>query len=180
VPALTGIIFLFNATVKTTSNNLKILLTMTQLTKRRNGNGGLFPSLANDFFTDRFLTPRLFGFEGDFLNESMTVPPVNIEETDKEFKVDLCVPGMKRDDFKVDVENGTLNISSEKEEEKKEDDKNYKRREYYYNKFSRTFQLPENIDENNINAKYDNGVLQITIPKKEVKDAKPKKEIKVG
>lgn len=153
---------------------------MTQLTKRRNGNGGLFPSLTNDFITERFLTPRLFGFEGDFFNEGMTIPPVNIAETNKEFKIDLCVPGMKRDDFKVDVENGALTISSEKEEEKKEEDKNYKRREFTYNKFSRTFQLPENIDENNINAKYDNGVLQVAIPKKMETPAKPKKEIKVG
>jgi HSP20 family protein len=153
---------------------------MTQLTKRRNGNGGLFPALANDFLTEQFLTPRLLGFEGDFFNEGMTIPPVNVSETSKEFKMDLSVPGMKRDDFKVNIENGALTISSEKEEEKKEDDKNYKRREYSYNKFSRTFQLPENVDENNINAKYDNGILQVTIPKKEVTQTKPKKEIKVG
>jgi HSP20 family protein len=87
---------------------------------------------------------------------------------------------MKREDFKVDVENGALTISSEKEEEKKEEEKNYKRREFVYNKFSRTFQLPENIDENSINARYDNGMLQVTIPKKEIKESKQKKEIKVS
>jgi HSP20 family protein len=153
---------------------------MIQLTKRRNGNGGLFPSLSNDFLAEQFLNPHLFGFEGDFFNEGMTIPPVNVSETEKEFKMDLSAPGMKRDDFKVNIENGALTISSEKEEENKEENKNYKRREYSYNRFSRTFQLPENVDENNINAKYDNGILQITIPKKDIKPAKPKKEIKVG
>jgi HSP20 family protein len=153
---------------------------MTLLSKRKNGNGGLFPSLAGDLLSDRFFTPRLFGLDEDFLTEGMTIPPVNIQETNKEFKLELCVPGMKREDLKVDIEDGALTISSEKEEEKKEDDKTYKRREYYYNKFTRTFQLPENIDENSVNAKYDNGVLQVTIPKKEITQSKPKKEIKVG
>jgi HSP20 family protein len=109
----------------------------------------------------------------------MTIPPVNIEETNKEFKIDLCVPGMKREDFKVDVESGALTISSEKEEEKKEEDEKFKRREFSYHKFSRTFQLPENIDENNINAKYDNGILLVTIPKKEETKPKQKKKSKL-
>ena len=154
---------------------------MTELTKkRRNGNGGLFPSLGNDFLGNRFFTPRLFDFGDDFFNGSVAPPPANINETNKEFQLDLSVPGMKRDDFKVDVENGILTISSEKEEEKNEDGKNCCRREFSYSKFSRSFSLPENIDENNINAKYDNGMLKVTIPKKEETISKPKKEIKVG
>lgn len=150
---------------------------MTQLTKkRRNGNGGLFPFLRNDFFR----TPRLFDLDEDFFDSDTSAPPANIRETDKEYKLDLSVPGMKRDDFDVDVENGVLTISSEKEEERNEDDKNFHRREFSYNSFSRTFTLPDNVDENNIGAKYDNGMLQVTIPKTETSISKPKKQIKVA
>jgi HSP20 family protein len=153
---------------------------MTQLTKkRRNGNGGLFPLLRNDFLTNKFFTPRLFDFDDDFPLGEISSPPANINETDKEFQLDLSVPGMKRDDFKVDVEDGALTISSEKEEEKEEKDKNYRRREFSYSSFRRTFTLPDNVDENNINAKYDNGMLHVTIPKKEVTVSKPKKQITV-
>ena len=154
---------------------------MTQLTKRqKNGNGSLFPSIRNDFFTNRFLTPRFFDFNDEFFENGIATPPANIVETSKEFKLDLSVPGMKRDDFKVDVEDGVLTISSEKEEEKNETDKNYRRREFSYSSFSRTFSLPENADENKINAKYDNGMLQITIPKNEMTVSKSKKQITVG
>jgi HSP20 family protein len=151
----------------------------TELTqKRKNGNG--FPSLRNDLLSSNFFIPRLFDFEDDFLNRSIGVPLANITEDNKEYRIDLSVPGMKRDDFKVDVDNGILTISSEKEEEKKEDDKNYRRREFSFTSFSRTFTLPENTDESKIDAKYDNGMLQLTIPKKEVTVSKAKKQIKVS
>jgi HSP20 family protein len=154
---------------------------MTQLTKRRrNGNSGLFPTLRNDFLMSGFFPPRLFDFDEDLFTGGISSPPANIHETNKEFQLDLSVPGMKRDDFKVDVEDGVLTISSEKEEEKEDKDKNYRRREFSYSSFSRTFTLPENVDENNINAKYDNGMLHVTIPKKEVSMSKPKKQITVG
>jgi HSP20 family protein len=154
---------------------------MTQLMKRRrNGNTGLFPSLRNDFIIPNFFTPRLFDFDDTFFEGEMGIPPANINETNKEFELDLSVPGMKRDDFKVDVENGVLTISSEKEEEKKDGDRNYRRREFSYRSFSRSFTLPDNVDENNINAKYDNGMLKLTLPKKEVTISKPKKQISVG
>lgn len=155
---------------------------MTQLTKRRsrNGNGGLFPSLRDDFFTNRFFSPRLFDFEDDFFEGGRVGPLANIIETSKDFKLDLSVPGMKREDFDVDIENGVLTISAEKEEEKKQDERDYRRREFSYNSFCRTFTLPDNVDENNINAKYDNGMLKVVIPKKEVTISSPKKQIKIS
>jgi len=153
---------------------------MTQLTKRRRGNGGLFPTLRNDFLTPGIFSPRMFDFDVDFFDGGMTIPPANINETNKEFQLDLSVPGMKRDDFKLDIDNGILTISSEKEEEKRDEDRNYRRREFSYSSFSRSFTLPENVDEDNINAKYENGMLKVTIPKKEVAISKPKKEIRVA
>jgi HSP20 family protein len=152
---------------------------MTQLIKRRNGNGRLFPSLRNDFRANRFFMPDLFDFDDDLFNTDMTIPPANIIENQNNYRLDLSVPGMKKDDFKVDIEDGILTISSEKEEENNQDDKNYRRREFSYSSFSRSFTLSDNMDENNINAKYDNGMLHITIPKKEVTVSKPKKEISI-
>jgi HSP20 family protein len=157
---------------------------MTQLLqKRKNGNGhahgSLFPSLRNDFWTNRFFSPALFDFDDDFFNGSMSTPPANISETEKEFKLELSVPGFKKEDFRIDIDNGTLTISCEKEEEAKEDNTNFRRREFSYSRFSRSFELPDNTDEGNITAKYDNGMLQLTVPKKDISSTKPKKEIKV-
>jgi HSP20 family protein len=150
---------------------------MTQLTKSKRGNGNLFPSLRDDFFFNRFLTPRVF--DDLWGGRIVDVPPANIRESDKDFKVELSAPGFKKEDFKIDVDDSTLTVSSEKEEKTKEDEKNFRRREFSYSSFSRSFQLPENIDENNISAKYDNGVLELTVPKKEIRAPKPSKHITV-
>jgi HSP20 family protein len=152
---------------------------MTQLVKKRSdGNGSLFSSRRNSFFPDRFFSPILSDFGNEFFGENLDIPPANITETDKMFRLDLSAPGLEKSDFKIDIENATLIISGEREETK--EDKNYRRREFSYNNFCRTFQLPDNIDENNITAKYDNGMLQLTIPKKEVSISKQKKQITVS
>ena len=95
----------------------------------------------------------------------VTMPSVNVLETAKEYKLELAAPGLERKDFKIEVENHNLCISVEKEEEKNVDNADYSRREYSYNSFSRTFTLPENVKENNIDAKYENGVLKVVVPK---------------
>jgi HSP20 family protein len=74
---------------------------------------------------------------------------------------------MKREDFKVEIDNGILMISSEKEEEKEEKKENYIRREFNYKSFNRTFSLPETIDENKIEANYKDGILHVVVAKKE-------------
>ena len=150
---------------------------MTKLLKREN----LLPAWTSDLFdTGRFLSPRLFDFSGDAFDFANRVPSVNITENEKEFKIEMAAPGLERKDFKVEVENGVLCISSEKEKESKEEKKNYTRREYSYNSFSRSFTLPDYSLPDKINAKYENGVLNITLPKKEVAVSKPVKEIKVS
>jgi HSP20 family protein len=146
------------------------------LIKKRNGNG-LFPSLADTFFSNKFIVP-------DFMDEefgnALKMPPANISENEKEFRIDLSAPGLKKEDFKVEVENGDLIISNEKQEEEKEEKENYWRREFSYTGFSRRFPLPENTADEKIVAKYDNGMLHITIPKKEVTTKKAKKAIEVA
>ncbi|MBC7694993.1 MAG: Hsp20/alpha crystallin family protein [Burkholderiales bacterium] len=148
------------------------------LLKKRNGNGShLFPSLADAFFSNKFLTPD-FDF-GDF-GKGLQMPPANILEKETEFRIDLSSPGLKRSDFKVEVDNGDLVISSEKKDEDKEETENYMRRQFSYSSFCRRFPLPDNAQDEKISAKYDNGMLHITISKKEITATKVKKAIEVA
>ena len=107
------------------------------------------------------------------------VPAVNIKEDDKVFSLELAAPGMSKKDFRINVEDSNLIISCEKEEETKEEKENYTRREYSYNNFRRTFAIPANVLADKIEAKYDNGVLKLVIPKIE-ETKKPATEIRIG
>lgn len=145
----------------------------TTLVKRNNS---LFPTSVSDLFDTDF-----FNFDNGFLKLGTSLTPsVNVSETDKEFKIELAAPGLEKKDFKVSIEKGILTISSEKETEKTEEKKNYWKKEFSYNQFSRSFQLPDNSVTDKIDAKYDNGILTIALPKKEVTMASPKKDIKVS
>lgn len=106
--------------------------------------------------------------------ENTTVPPVNIFETKDAFHLELNVPGRNKEDFKVNIENGLLSISYEKPDEKKTEDFNTIRREFNFKSFTRAFSIDKNIDADNIQAKYENGLLKFLLPKKE----QPKKETK--
>ncbi len=154
---------------------------MSLVVKKRNVNS--LPSLVNDFFNlDTFLGPRMFDFENKLLNidSSSIVPEANIIEKEKDFEIELAAPGLERKDFKVEVKGGILSISAEKKEEKSEDTANFRRREFSYNSFSRSFTLPENSQSDNVDAKYENGIHRISIPKKETTISKPGREIKVS
>lgn len=129
-------------------------------------------------------------FGSDFLDNNfnfptgrlgVNVPSVNVSETPKEFKIEMAAPGLERKDFNIEVENHSLCISAEKEEtveEKKEDE--FTRREYSFNSFSRSFTLPENVKENEIDAKYDNGVLKVVVPKVKESAVKATRKIAVS
>src|SRR5688500_17951800 len=121
---------------------------------KRNGNS--FPSIVDEMLENNFFMPRLFN---NPLLKSGMIPQSNIVEEEKEFKIELSAPGLKKDDFKIDVDNGVLTVSCEKEEENTDKNKKYRMREYAYQSFSRSFQLPDNIKEEDINAKYTDGVL---------------------
>ena len=103
--------------------------------------------------------------------DTTTMPSVNITEEKNNYKVEMAVPGLKREDFNVDVDNNVVTISCEKESKTKEgkEDSNYSRREYNYSCFSRSFSVPENADVNHIDAKYTDGILRLSIPKTETK-----------
>lgn len=130
-----------------------------------------FGSFFDNFFRDDD------GFFPSFYRER-TVPAVNVSEGDTFFRVEMAAPGMKKDDFHVSIERNMLIIKSEKEEKKEEEEKNWTRREYYFTSFERSFWLPENVLPEKIAATYKDGILAITLPKKEV-EVKKTKEIEV-
>ena len=121
------------------------------------------PSLFNDFFR-----PWDEWFEGGGLTSRvLNVPAVNITENKDEFMVSLAIPGMKKEDFNIDIEGNMLTISSEKEESKEEKDEKYTRKEFNYSSFSRSFSLPDEVNMEKIDARYVDGVLKLSLPKKE-------------
>lgn len=123
----------------------------------------LFPSVF-----DNFITPWNEWFDNDrFINRTVTVPAVNITENKDEYKLSVAAPGMKKDDFKINVEGNMLSISAEKEEEKEEKEGKSTRKEYNYSSFSRSFTLPEEVDKDAIDASYTDGELNIRLPRKE-------------
>ena len=122
------------------------------------------PALFDDFFKP---WNEWFGNEENLWRRVLTVPQVNITENKDEYMVSLAAPGMKKDDFKIDVNGNMLTISSEKEENKEEKDKKFTRREYSYSSFSRSFTLPDEVNKEKIEARYEDGVLKLSLPRKE-------------
>lgn len=137
-------------------------------------NGDVFPSLFSDFFNvdDFFNTLPVF--------KSASLPAVNVKETDQNFEIQMAAPGLKKEDFKISVNNRILTISSEKKEEKEEKSEKFTRKEFNYSSFQRSFTLPESASEDDIKAKYENGVLLLSVAKKEEAKKKPMKEIQIG
>jgi HSP20 family protein len=143
-------------------------------------NGNLFPSLPSlleDFFSRDWADSR----SGNRSYDS-TLPAVNVRETNDSFDIEVAAPGMKRDDFKVELDNNVLTISSQREEKQdQQQDENYTRREFSYQYFQRSFTLPENkVEGEKIAARYVDGILHITVPKKEGAKVKPVKQITIG
>jgi HSP20 family protein len=120
------------------------------------------PAVFDDFFK-----PWNEWFDGGLMNRTMKVPSVNITEHKDEYVVALAAPGLKKEDFKIDVEANMLTVSCEKEENKEEKDKKFTRKEYNYTSFSRSFTLPEEVNREKIEAKYEDGVLKIALPRKD-------------
>jgi len=148
---------------------------------RRNRN--FFPAFSRLWDDDDFFNRGMINWDTNFSNSDATLPAVNIKETENSYEVDMAAPGLKKDDFKIELDNNVLTISSEKSEETQEGNGNekYSRREFSYQSFQRSFTLPkEVVDEDKIEAHYREGVLQLRIPKKEMAKQKPPRKIKIG
>lgn len=114
-------------------------------------------------------------------NTNTTIPAVNIRESADSYEVEMAAPGMRKEDFKVELDGNNLTISSEMQNQQEEKEgERYTRREYSYQSFQRTFTLPKNVvDVDQINAKYENGVLRLLIPKREEARQKPPRMIEI-
>ena len=132
----------------------------------------LFPSLMNEIFKPDWI--------GGLENDKSNVPAVNIKENEVDFELELAVPGRKKEDFQIEINKNLLTISSESKSEENVKKDNYTKREFAYSSFKRAFTLPETVDEDNIKASYDNGILKFTLPKKAEALPKPKRMIELS
>ena len=135
-------------------------------------NNLVFPALMNDIFK-----PDWFG---GLENNQSFIPAVNILENDTNFELELFVPGRKREDFNVEIDDQVLTISSEIKQEDEVKEKLYSRKEYTHSSFKRAFTLPDTVNEDAIEAFYKDGVLKFVLAKKEEALPKPKRFIEVG
>jgi HSP20 family protein len=145
---------------------------MTSIMKRENGNANMpstFTGIVDQLFQDnlsRFFNDDFWGFSG--LNRSVQVP-VNIKETDKTYELELVAPGLRKEDLKLNVSGDALTVSFEHKEENNQGNERegWLKREYRHQSFSRSFNLDDTIDANKITAKYQDGILHLSLPKKE-------------
>ncbi len=130
---------------------------------------------------DRFFENDMFDWSNrNFSDTNTTLPAVNIKEDKDGFEVEMSAPGFEKGDFKIELNNSLLTISSEKKiENETKEGQQFTRREFSYQSFSRAFTLPETVEGEKIAAKYENGILSINIPKKEEAKPKPVKQIKI-
>lgn len=129
------------------------------------------PEVFNDFFSNDFMT-----------RANATAPAINVKESDREYTVELAAPGLKKEDFNVNIDrDGNLHIHMESKNESKEEDKksHYLRREFSYSKFEQTLLLPDDVDKDGIEAKVNDGVLTVSLPKLEKVAEKTVKQIEV-
>ena len=133
---------------------------MTLVKWNNNTNNALLPGF-NDVFESIF--------NDTFFNDRMVtrVPAVNISESEDNYHVELAAPGLKKDDFKLNLERNILTISVEQSSNHQDSQKNYSKREYSYRSFARSFTRPESADDSRIDASYNDGILRIDIAKRE-------------
>ena len=124
---------------------------------------------GRDFFRDFSANQR-----------SGSLPAVNVLENDNDYVVEVAAPGLEKKDFRINLENDCLTISSEKENKSEERNDNYSRKEFSCNSFSRSFNLPDTVDIDKISASHKNGILYISIPKKEEAKVQPARAIEVS
>ena len=133
-------------------------------------NNNVFPSLINEFFND--------DFGMNFINRSHSVPSVNSLENNDSFEIDLAVPGMKKEDFSIELNDKVLVISSESSNNIEND--KMRLNEFNFSSFQRSFRVPDSVDQDKIKANYKNGILKIKLPKRKESISKPNRVINIG
>lgn len=143
-------------------------------------NGNRFPVFSPMF--DDFFGRELFNWgNNNYSSTSTTMPSVNIRETVDNYDVEVAAPGMDKKDFKITLEGNLLTISSSKQQSSEETNDRYTRREFSYQSFQRSFELPRDVvDQDKINTRYENGLLHLSIPKKEESKRKEPRMIEIS
>ncbi|MEM6686704.1 MAG: Hsp20/alpha crystallin family protein, partial [Bacteroidota bacterium] len=121
-----------------------------------------------------------FGGTVNSIAANGTVPAVNIKETAEDFALEVAAPGKSKDDFQLSLDHDVLTISTEEKKDETQKEDNYTRREFSFSAFKRSFKLPQTVNKNEINATYTNGILQVTLPKREEDKVKPKRTIEIS
>ncbi|MDW7690974.1 Hsp20/alpha crystallin family protein [Flammeovirgaceae bacterium SG7u.111] len=139
-------------------------MTLVKWNDRKNE---VYPTFSNLF--DSF-----FGDIGNVTGNDWhrTVPAVNVKENENAYELEVAAPGLKRDDFEINLDNDVLTISSSSKNETEESNEKYNRKEFSFTSFKRSFTLPKTVSGENISAKYTDGLLKLSIPKKE--EVKPR------
>jgi HSP20 family protein len=123
-------------------------------------------------------------FDNDFFPvmsaNTNSMPAVNIKEDEKSFMLDLAVPGIDKKDLKIDINEDLLTISSETKNDSEENKDGYKRKEFSYTSFCRSFQIPENVNREKIEANYKDGILSVSLPKFEEEKNKISRQVKIS
>lgn len=123
-------------------------------------------------------------FDDDFFpvlnGRTSSMPAVNIKEDDKKYSLDLAVPGIDKKDLKIDIEDEVLTIQSETKDEHEETTDGFRRKEFSYSSFCRSFQIPENVDKEKIEANYKDGILSVMLPKAEEEKSKIARQVKIS
>lgn len=141
-----------------------------RIVKYNNNNNKVFPSLMNEFFND--------DFRMNVINNNHSVPSVNSIENDNSFEIDLAVPGMKKDDFTIQLNDKVLVISSENTNSVENNSMSLN--EFNYSSFQRSFIVPETVELDKIKANYKNGILKVKLPKKKDSITKPNRVIDIS
>ena len=157
------------------------LIPTTRKNEENNTNLGFssIPTLSN--WVDNILNNSIgTEFMSNF-NTGISLPAVNVIDKAEEYIVEMAIPGLKKSDFNIDVDNQLLTISAEtKTEHVEENEENYTRREFGYSSFKRTFTLPKTVNTEKIAAKYNDGILKVELPKFDEAKKKPLRSIKIS
>jgi HSP20 family protein len=133
------------------------------------------PSVITDFFNDGFFNNELSNFP-----LTRWVPNANVRETSDEYIVELAAPGLEKNEFKVEVQEDLVTIEGQHEEDREESNEEYHRKEFKTTSFKRSFRLPQSIVSDAVDAKYNQGILKLTLPKREEAKSIGKKLIKIS
>lgn len=138
-------------------------------------NKTLFPKDWDEWFSDFFSHVPDLSF-----SSIQNMPAVNVKETDSGFEIEAALPGMKKEDIRVRIDNGILQINAEQKSERESKEDNYTRKEFSYQSFSRSFRLPENVDQDQVEAGYSDGILRLSLLKKSLAPASNGKNIQIA